>query len=79
MKISKEHLEHLRTHIAPLDLPERRAAYASAGLSDVRYRWDLLWAAKLGPFVCGTLYKAGLDDSHIDTALRNIIPAVVRP
>jgi hypothetical protein len=45
--------------------------YEKMNLSGMRYRWDILRAAKLMPFVCDTLYKY-LDDSHIDSALRKI-------
>lgn len=34
-----------------------------------RLRWDCLWASK---FPVSRLYSEGLNDSHIDTALRAI-------
>ena len=75
MKITNEHLEHMREAIAPLDTTERREAYKLGELSSKRHRWDLAREAGLIPFVCATLYKY-LDDTHIDTALRNIVPAL---
>jgi O-methyltransferase involved in polyketide biosynthesis len=73
MKIQASHYEHLAAAVAPLDTAKRRAAYVAADLSDMRYRWDLTYAAKLTPWMCSTLYPY-LNDDHIDTALRRIIP-----
>lgn len=71
MKIKPEHLDYLRHYIKPLDTDKRRKMYA--GLSDKRYRWDLVYAARLTPFICEVLYKY-LNDDHIETALRKIVP-----
>lgn len=73
MKIQASHYEHLAAAVAPLDTPERRAAYVAAGASSTRYRWDLTYATSLTPWICSTLYPY-LNDEHIDTALRRIIP-----
>lgn len=35
-----------------------------------RHRWDAFWASR---FDAQPFYAAGLDDSHIDTALRAIV------
>lgn len=75
MKIQASHYEHLAAAVTPLDTPERRAAYVAAGASSTRYRWDLTYAASLTPWICSTLYPY-LNDDHIDTALRRIIPAI---
>lgn len=51
---------------------------------DKRTRWDMLWAAKAsgllpkapnhaGCWICSLYDAEGLNDEHIDTALRNII------
>lgn len=72
MKIKPEHFQHLKQHIEPLDTEPLRHAYKSAGLSDVRYQWDLLRKAGLIQWICDNLYSY-LDDSHINTALRNIV------
>lgn len=65
--------------VMPLDTLENRERYAAGNYPrahltrDVnkRYRWDLYWHAygTTGPF-----YTVGLDDAHIDTVLRSIIP-----
>ena len=38
-----------------------------------RLRWDLSYYAGLTPFICDTVYGAGLNDDHVDTALRSIM------
>jgi hypothetical protein len=44
-----------------------------AGASE-RDRWDSFWrACDAGLINCHDFYGAGLDDSHIDTALRRIV------
>lgn len=81
MKIKPEHLEQLRWVITPLDTPERRAQYKAGKFFgatrvidlDMRHRWDLLYAANLSQWAIATLYKY-LNDTHIDTALRSIVP-----
>ena len=76
MKMQPEHVQVLRAAIQPLDTEERRELYRAHPLSNMRYRWDLLWAVSRSlpdDFVCKTLY-AYLDDTHIDTALRTIVP-----
>lgn len=81
MKIKPEDLDSLRVAIAPLDTPERRAQYLASkfyGASrvtnlEMRYRWDLLWAAGVSDWVSRTVYKYA-NDSQVDTALRSIVP-----
>ena len=51
--------------------PNARADYRAYGLSDERFRWDVLRASK---HPTAPLYKY-LSDAHIDTALRAIIGA----
>ena len=54
--------------------PERIAIYSryvARGLSAKRFRWDMLHASG---FNITALYNNGLNNSHIDTALRSIIP-----
>lgn len=72
-KISGEHLAHLKAEIAPHDTAELRAAYKAANLTDKRYRWDLSYRAGLTSWICSNLYSYA-DDTHIDTALRSIVP-----
>lgn len=80
MKATTEILTVMRAAIVPLDTKEARANYLAAGLSSMRYRWILLWSSKLD---INVLYAAGLNDEHIDTALRHIVPSLtieeVRP
>lgn len=78
MKMKSKDYNALSAAITPLDTAERRDAYRSAGLTALRYRWDLVYAAfrpnvegaSLSWF-CDTMYDY-LDDTHIDTALRKI-------
>ena len=89
MKIKDEDIAVLRNAITPLDTQDRRNMYregnfpnaASCKNLDMRYRWDLLYETKLkigdGVGVQGdvNLY-AYLDDSHIDSALRSLVPVL---
>lgn len=87
LKITPEDFESLRQLVAPHDTPERRAQYRDGAFPraelcrdvNMRYRWDLLWSTglKIGDGVGAvselTLYSY-LDDTHIDSALRAIVP-----
>lgn len=75
MKMQTVHFDHIAEKIAALDTPALRAAYRDAGLSLKRYQWDITRQVGLIPFVCDTLYQY-LDDTHIQTALNRIIPAL---
>jgi hypothetical protein len=90
MKITPDHLDILRAALAPLDTPALRELYINRTFSNAdkvkdvnkRYRWDLLYMSKLkigdGVGIKGDLdLYAYMDDTHIDTALRAIIPDVV--
>ncbi len=72
MKMTPEHYQHLRDAITPLDTPEHRSAYAAKGYTAKRYRWDLMYAARLSQWACDNLYSY-LNDDHIDTALKRIV------
>ena len=84
MKIKPEHFEYLKQRIKPLDSEERRNMYKSSifpASTDVekRYRWDLLWISKIkigdGVGMKGDIdLYAYMNDSHIDTALKKIVP-----
>lgn len=79
MKMSPELYESLRAACEPLNTEFNRSAYRNGSFpradrcQDVnkRFRWDILYASKidLRPF-----YDADMNDTHIDTALRRIIP-----
>jgi hypothetical protein len=71
MKMSPEHYAQIEAAIhAKLDsIPNAWEHYKSRGLPPRRFRWDALHACSVST---GFLYKAGLNDDHIDTALRKI-------
>ena len=75
-----EHLEHLRRIVTPHDTEKARKGAIRRGDSDMRYRWDCLWAAKQNQWVYDTLFPylndnhIDLNDNIIDSALRTIIP-----
>ena len=77
MKISGEDYQRLEAAIQDVLVKNRSTLagvwdrYQYNGLSHERMRWDLFHAAKLG----NALYNAGLNDNHIDTALRRITHA----
>jgi hypothetical protein len=74
MKIKKEHYQFLKDKMKKIvdQYPSAKSVYKKQGLSDMRYRWDVLHATNNNQFVCDTLYQY-LNDNHIDTALKNII------
>lgn len=73
MKMKPEHFAILQDAVAKLDTADKRKAYAARGLSARRYRWDLLYASGVLEAMSQPLYLY-LNDSHIDTALRKIVP-----
>ena len=84
MKVDKQTLERWREAIAPLDTPELRARYIARDIPrahtvkdiDVRYAHDLLWATvnNKGIALCEVWT---MNDAHIATALRRIVPKLV--
>ena len=76
MRVSTVDLRWMIEKINPLDTSERRAKYLTGDFprSDLvkdlnkRYRWDLFFAA------CPHMAWSGYSGSHLDTALRYIIP-----
>lgn len=76
MKLKPEHYAHIRDSIKAAvekhNLPKEEVYTVQNNLSSKRYRWDLLWAAKLSVWISDNIYSYANDD-HIDTALRNII------
>lgn len=79
MKISPEHFAVLETVCKEklAAYPDARDSYAKEGLSAKRFRWDILWTTQIegntSRWICDTLYPLGINDSHIDTALRRIV------
>lgn len=95
LKIKAEHLAVLKTHLPSFDTPENRALYLARQVPradlvkdwDKRYRWDVFHAIgrALNPhgpgtkWCCDELYPY-LNDDHIDSALRSIVPPLeVKP
>ena len=89
MKITKEHLDFMKQEIDSfLDKQGREAvieAYEtgkfprSERVKDLqtRFNFDLMYCAKLTPFICETIYKYAHDE-HIATALKAICPKVTK-
>lgn len=71
MKIKPEHYDTIREAVqtADAEYPSIRASYEAGEISAKRFRWDLLMAARMSPWVCDNIYPYANDD-HIDTALR---------
>lgn len=73
MKISQEDYEDLKYAILQCRMAQNQdmhARYERLFWSDEKYRWDLLWMSGVDVNI---LYKKGLNDDHIDTALRKIL------
>jgi len=64
--------EHIRAFLNARCLSEDDVTeyYHARGLSPQRARWDTLHASR---FDTARLYREGLTDDHIDTALRRIL------
>lgn len=85
-KIPQDTVSIMREAIAQLDIPVNREAYATGNYPraeltkdvDMRYRWDLYWAAQGRGLIPRDLLDGidGVNDTHIDTALRKIVPAL---
>jgi len=81
VKVSAHDRDRLLFAIAPLDTEERRDRYRGGDYTrvnefvdlDKRYRWDLFWEVAT-EFEWRDDGTEGYRDSHIDTALRSIVP-----
>ena len=80
MKIKNEHYEVLETACKKVldKSPNAWNEYKNKGLSEKRFRWDVLWATKLK--IGDSIGMPGdlplydyMNDEHIDTALRKIV------
>jgi hypothetical protein len=79
MKIDSLTLYELRRLLDPLDTDRRRNVYRNGDfyradkVKDLnkRYRWDLFLAAN-----GYSVLPEGVNDSHIDTALRRLVPTL---
>jgi len=88
MKIPAKAIKALWTAITPLDTDDRRDRYIRGDIPradavkdlNKRYRWDLFWEVRghniVGNAMGAQLFSETLD-SHIDTALRRIVPALL--
>jgi hypothetical protein len=74
MKLKPEHVEHMHRAILANSKAPTLPSYTARGLSEKRWRWDLLHAAGLTPWICSNVYPYA-NDEHIDTALRHILGA----
>ena len=83
VRATAQQVEAVRLAVSPFDTAERRARYVAGDIPRAgtvrdlsrRYRWDLYYAAIDGGQISyGTL--RGLNDSHVDTVLRAVVPAL---
>ena len=82
MKIKPEHFDAIKNAIEALvakkggDEWKKRIieSYKSDNLTSKRCRWDFFYASmpNTSRWVCDNLYPTGINDTHIDTALRKI-------
>jgi hypothetical protein len=82
VKMSQERYAQLCDGLAKLAAkkPDARKNYALCGLSEMRFRWDALYSLKstIPSDFCtfaSDCYEEGLNDTHIDTALRRAVDA----
>jgi hypothetical protein len=75
MKIKPEHLAELRRLVATYDNNACRQEARSMRWSPARYHYWLCGKPLVLDFICHTLYQY-LQDAHIDTAMRRIIPTL---
>ena len=80
MKIKPQHYNHMLEAMRPFtDKAVAHAEYLKTTTERVpkdpamRLRWDWFWAAGLMEYGRDTLYENGINDDHIDTALRSIV------
>jgi hypothetical protein len=84
MKVTPQDLATIREAVSPLDTPERREHYRAGDFPraaavqdlDKRYRWDLFHRATAGSRTVSDLYDKGYNDTHLDTALKAVVPAL---
>lgn len=60
-----------------VDMYQARDIPRAESVKDInkRFRWDMVYLAKLSPWICDNLYLY-LDDTHIDTALRHVFRGI---
>jgi hypothetical protein len=84
MKASTEYVEKMRKAVSKHDTTAERKRYFETYVNDpitdmdTLYRWDTLWSAvDSGDYTYDDLQSEDLDDAHIDTVLKTIIPRIV--
>jgi hypothetical protein len=83
MKASSEQVAAVRLAVSGLDTVERRARYLAGDIPRAktvrdlskRYRWDLYYLAVDGGAISYDTLR-GLNDAHVDTVLRAVVPAL---
>jgi len=91
MKIKQEHLEELKKHIDTYLAPKGRrellinlyqkGLFSRAGhVKDLqkRFCFDIYYASKVPRELVKAMYDSGMNDDHIYTALRSILPTIER-
>lgn len=84
MKLGGAPLARLTECVRGVDTPERRDAYRRGDFPradrvknlDMRYRWDVFYAAGGFAMFDGMDMPADIEDAHIDTALRRAVPSL---
>jgi len=71
MKIKPEHIDYIKHAICQDAKAPTLSEYTNKGLTAKRWRWDLLYRAKLSQWVCDNIYPYA-NDEHLDSALRHI-------
>ncbi len=78
MKIPADKVAHIesaiRAALGARDINAIAETYRAENRTPMRFRWDWLWATKQSTWISDEIYKAcNANDSHIDTALRQIM------
>ena len=76
MKIKPEHLAYMKQEILANSKAQTWPQYKAAGLSELRWHWDLLRSAGLIHWICDNIYPYA-DDSNINAAMRHIMKGKV--
>lgn len=72
MKITNEHFLELKIAVESSPVYPELMDYRARGLSDMRYRWDCVWAVHSSLKQWFDQVYQYANDDHIDTALRRI-------
>ena len=72
MRITKEHINYMRTEMCKSSKTPSLSSYINKGLSEKRWRWDWCYATPgLSKWICDNIYPYANDD-HLETALKFI-------